>query len=763
MLGVGVGKYQIKSLAIIVACLLTGQMAYAEDDSVKKKDEKIDEKAIIDLSKVVVAANVTNIMGIEPGVSKGEVGKGSINQTQMDIIQANNMASALDKVPGVTMSGSHRPGGQTINIWGMGSSKDVPITLDGALKTFDKYQQGTLYVDPDIVKQVSVNKGDFDPASMNGAFGGSIQMKTKDATDFLKDNQNLGAYIKYGHHGNNDQNNYSAAIYGQTKNQVLDGLIYVTKTDANNYELGNGDVYKDTSYKQKSLLLKGNIHFSAESKLTLSYSDTRYKGWMPPAAKSGNTQNYDPNDDYARKRRLVYRDQKDQTYSANFEYLPVDNPYINFKADIAYSKTSQYDQKVKPGAGQKAPISILGMFGRESWIDYKNTTVHLSNKSVLKSSWIEHHITVGAQYVRKEQNSLMFHDGSKKYLSEEFNYGYFTVPYLPAGRQTVTSAYVNDDIKIGYLTISPSLRYDYVRNQSFGNVAGYSSTNPVDGHDYRSVSYDGLTSKIGLYWQQSDAWALFADYSHSWRAPNIDEQYTVQGKGVRGPNGTSRYLGKEKLNAFRIGGLVSLQNVMSEGDLLSVKVTAFQNKVKNEVIRKIGAKYCESHYVTGSYSGCGKPMGAFHNGPGYTIKGIELEAKYDSEYIFGGLAATTMKGRRIGSEVNNWAEGKSWIRDIPPRELTATLGFNVPKYNLSLGWEGQFVRKQTRTAAKLKYPLTPGYSVHNLFMVYQPFGEKDLKVNLTINNLFNKNYTPYLSEGIPSPGRDIRLSVSYQF
>ena len=769
MLGVGIGKYQIKPLSIIVACLLTGQMVCAEDDSVKKKDENINGQEAINLSQVVVQVESQSIIGMDQGLGASEVGKSTLNQTQLDIIQGSNMASVLDKMPGVTMGGSPRPGGQVLNIWGMSDTQSVPIMVDGALKTFGKYRQGTLFVDPDLIKNVTVNKGAFSPEIGNGGFGGNVQLTTKDAKDFLKDNQNLGAFIKYGHHSNNDQNNYTAAIYGQTKNQVVDGLIYYTNSQSNDVRLADHEKYRGSSMDQYSYLAKSNIYLGEEAKLTLSASNTQYKGWMPFAAMGGNTIIVDPDNDYDWKRRIFYRDQRDKNYSANFEYVPSDNPLINFKADVAYSETKQHDQKIAPMAGQKPPSVSLSTFGKENWTTYKNTNIHLRNSSIFNTGEVQHKVTVGLQYLRKQQTATMFYD-SGKYGSPEFNNGYFTPPYLPAGRQTIMSAYIADEIKLGDFTITPSLRYDHVKNQSFGNIAGYASKDPKDGHDYRPVKYEGFSPRLSVYWQPNDTWALFTDYSHSWQSPNIHDQYTVQAAGTSGPNGTSRDLGKEKLRALRFGGMLNLQNVIVSEDRLTFQATAFQNKVKNEVIRKIGAIYCEEHHVTGNNKVCGKPMSAYHNGPGYTIKGLELDLKYDSEYIFGGLAATIIKGKRIGSPRNIWQENGTWMRDIPPRELTATIGFNIPQYNFSMGWQSKMVRKQTRSpvtldpkAGALSYPLTPGYSVHNIFMVYQPYGDKGPKVNLTVDNLFNKNYSPYLSEKVPAPGRDIRLSVSYQF
>lgn len=766
------GKCRSKVSAMVVSLLFTlsfthadeSKMAAAPSESVPK--EALDE---VNLGSVTVLGEFTNLVGITDGISQGEIGKSQLNQAQLDVIQASNMGAVLDKIPGVSMSGSPRPGGQNINIWGMSESRNVPITIDGALKTFDKYRQGSLYVDPDLVKQVTVNKGAFSADVGNGGFGGNVQLETKDAQDFLKPDQNIGAYLKYGFHTNNEQKNYTGAVFGQSKNGMVDGLIYFSRADSRDVELADKQKYRGSALDQNSYLIKSNIYFSQESQLTLSHANTHFKGWMPFAAMGGNTITSDPNNEYDWKRRIFYRDQKDQSYSAKFEYLPADNPWVNLKMDAAYSQTKQHDQKVAPKEGEKAPSILLSTFGKENWTTYKNSSLHLRNTSHFTTAWAEHHVTVGVQYLRKQQDALMFYD-SGKYGSEEFNHGYFTPPMLPAGRQTVLSAYVNDEIKIGNFTVTPSLRYDHVKNRSFGNVEGYHSTDPVDGHDYRPVSYSGLSPRLALYWQPSESLALFADYTRSWQSPTLHDQYIVQAKGISGPNGTSRGLGKEKLSAFRLGGLMNLQNILMEDDLLALSATYFNNKVKDEVIRKIGAIYCESHHLSGDSKSCGKPMSSYHNGPGYTIQGLELSAKYDSEYLFGGLSATVIKGKRIGSPRNIWSEKDSWMRDIPPRELRATIGFNLPSHHFSMGWESAFVRKQDRTplvtdpkAGALSYPLTAGYSVHSLFMTYSPDGLYGPKIHLMIDNIFNKQYAPYLSERVEAPGRDIRLSISYQF
>ena len=545
-------------------------------------------------------------------------------------------------------------------------------------------------------------------------------------------------------------------------------MLYFSRTAAKDIRLADETRYRGSAMQQNSYLVKANFRPTEESKLTLTLADTRYKGWMPFAAISENTINVASDDEYEWKRRVFYRDQRDKTYSLTGEYNSIDNPWLNLKGEIAYSETKQHDQKIAPRPGQKPPSISIATFGKENWFTFKNTNIHLRNNSEFKVGSIGHNLLVGVQYQRKKQQGIIFHDAGD-YGGPDFNYGYFAPLQMAPGRQTVTSLYINDDIKIGEFTITPSLRFDHVKNEAFARVPGYSSTDPKDKHDFRSVNYQGFTPRLGVYWQPNETAALFADYTHGWQAPTVDEMYTVQRKGTSGPNGTSRELRKERLKALRVGGMLNFNNIFDEYDQLTLSATLFKNKVSDEVVRKIGGEYCEAGRG-GNKRDCPKPMSAYHNGPGYTIKGIELEAKYDSEYIFGSLSASMLKGERIGSPRDIWFEKNTWMRDIPPRELRATLGFNIPSMNFSAGWQGNFVRKQDRTpsvtdsdAKAWSFKTTSGYAVHGVFMSYAPKGSYGPKFHLTIDNIFNKAYAPYLNDQIESPGIDLRLSVSYQF
>lgn len=700
--------------------------------------------------------------------NRNMVGKSIFNQDNLDKLQENNVANVLDKMPGVGMVGSPRPGGQKINIWGMSKSVDVPITVDGALKTFDKYRQGSVFIEPELIKQVTVGKGSHDASIGNGGFGGNVKLETKDASDFLKDDQSIGALVKYSRHSNNKQNTYSAAIFGQTDNKIIDTLFYFTKRDADNVKRPDGSKFLYSAYSQDSYLLKGNIRPTNEQKITWSMMQSSHDGWEPMAAMRDEMAYPTKEEvdkygwDKAWQRKLLYRDQKDRSASLAYEYIPMDNELIDLKARITFSETKQHD--LRP---EHASNFMSGNLGNENWVKYKNINFDLNNTSIISLNMIEHAIKVGVQYQKMKQNIWMF--DKSKIDKQDYNFGYYEPAYMPSGNQESKSIFLEDSMKIGNITITPSLRYDHIRNQGNGNILSiYQNPDPQYGQDYSKKNYSGFTPRLGLYWQANSNIALFMNYSLAWRAPTIDEQYTVQSSKVS-TSGSSQNLDKEKMKSLIFGSVMNFNHLFVEDDSLQLRATFFHNRGKNEIFRNRGIM-CHEQSIDNNIS-CPLPRTNYRNLTGYTIKGFELESFYNSTYVFAGLSFSTMKGMRDNSLRDPWFEQKTWLIDIPPRKATATLGFNIPQWNFSAGWRGEFIRRQDRSPSEQdplsglwELPKSKGYPLHSLFASWQPKSHwGDTKVNLTIANLFNKEYRPYLGEAVSGTGRDIRVTFSHQF
>lgn len=699
--------------------------------------------------------------------TKNLVGASVLDQNQLDSIQANNVASLLDYLPGTSMVGSPRPGGQKINIWGMSGPEDVPVTVDGSLKTFDKYRQGSVFIEPELIKKVTVNKGPHSPEVSNGGFGGSVKLDTKDASDFLKDGQNFGGLVKYSHASNNIQNTESGALYGQTDNKMFDFLGYYTNRNAHDIKRPDGTRFVFSAYEQHSALLKGNIRPAPDHKISWSVMDSKHSGWEPFAAMRDDMPYPSQAEinkyglDEAWKRKLVYRHQTDRNISVGYEYTP-DNPLIDLSARLSYSKTEQHDKRPDTATNFQS-----GNLGSESWINYKNTLFELKNISEINTKWAKHTVQVGLEYQHKTQHALML--DKTKLKNPDYNFGIYEPYYLPSGRQNLIGGYVKDDIQIHSLTISPSLRYDWVQNKGYGNRAKkmYQNPDPIYGQDYSAKSYAGFSPRLDLFWQQTKNLGWFANYAHVWRSPSVDQQYESQFISSH-VTGTSRDLQKERMNALSLGSVLDFKSLLTDDDHAQLRLTYFHNRGKNEIFKRRGVN-CYAAKLDPN-ADCGKPLGNNRNLPGYTIQGFEVEGNYNSEYWFAGLSLSSMKGQRDHSMRDPWFDQKTWIAEIPPRKATATLGFNIPSHHFSAGWRGIFIRRQDRSpkdadpmAAIWSLPKSKGYAIHSVFAQWEPWKDKGPKINLTVDNLFNRKYYPYLGESVSGTGRDIRISIMQQF
>ncbi|MGF2878755.1 TonB-dependent hemoglobin/transferrin/lactoferrin family receptor [Acinetobacter johnsonii] len=702
-------------------------------------------------------------------------GQSVLNQKAIDRYQANNVAQLLDHMPSVSSAGSPRPGGQTINILGQGGVADVPITLDDSVKSFDKYRQGSVFIEPEILKKITVDKGPHNVEVGNGGFGGKVTLETKDPADLLGENKNIGAFVKYSRFSNNSQNTYTGAVYGRADNGLVDGLFYYTNRDSGDVKRPDGSKFLYSAQEQDTYLAKFNFYPADRHKISLNAMRSGHKGWEPFAAMRDQDAVPSQADiakygyDEAWKRRLVYRDQKDTSYSAGYEFNPEFNPYINFKAVASYSKTFQHDKRLPSVNGSSA------LLGNESWVNYTNTALKISNISDIDSKYGRHKLKVGAQYQKMEQNSLIFDKSNAS--KPDYNFGYYEPNYMPAGDQQMLSAFVEDQYQFNHIIITPSLRYDHIVNNGKPNRASRYN-DPLAGHDYSSKIYTGWSPRLAMSWAQTDNLTWFANVSKTWRAPRVDEQYYVQSAATN-VSATSRYLLPEKMLAVRIGNEMNFDDLFTDDDHLQVRLTYHRNRGSDEIFRN-RSTFCQAQAEnnantgTGSISDCNGNYhhGFYRNVTDYTIKAYEAEAFYNQPTWFTGLTYSYIRGQRDNSPVNPWFDQKTWMTDIPPKKATATLGVNVPEHHLTMGWRGIFVAAQDRSlsdndksiaASSFSLPKTKGYSLHSVYADWQPIGEKGPVLNFSIDNLFNRDYKMYLGEYMTGTGRDYKLSISQKF
>lgn len=703
-------------------------------------------------------------------LSSDTVGRSYLSREDVASQQASNVAALLDTLPGVDLSGSARPGGQSLNIWGFNKVQDVKVIVDGAPKGFEKYRQGSVFIEPELIKSLEVNKGPHTALYGNGGFGGVVSIETKDAKDLLRAGEQIGGLIKYSHHTNNREHDGTLALYAASEDGRFDGLAYYTQRHADDLKKPDGTPFRFSAMDTPSALAKLNFRPTDGQVITVSAMQSKSTGWVPFAAMGEDVAT--PTEAEIKKygwegawqRKVLYRDQQDDTASIKWRYQPSGNPLLNLTASYAHSKTRQHDRRPDTAAQG----SFLGSLGNESWASYRDELAELRNESAFSTGALVHVLTVGGQLHQNRRETLMYYPSSTALKDPSYNYGYFQPYYMPGGRQDTRAAFVQDAVSYDSLTVTAALRYDEVESEGTPNLATrYNSPNPLAGHDYRTVIYRGLSPRLGLFWKTSEGSALFADLSRTWRAPTIDELYTTQyyvsASNSSNVPGTSRQLERERILASRLGAMFSGRNLLSAGDDGLLRITLFHNRVRQAINLQRGT------YYFGYQSGMPVPAALpnYRNLPGYHSEGLELEGFYNTPRLFASLSLAVQHGKRDGSQNNPWAEDEP-ISAIAPAKLISQLGLKFPAWGAAIGWQGRFVAAQHKVLPLgnvYRLPPSAGYGLHGLFASWQgrEGALQGLEARLTVDNLFDKTYQPYLSEAVTGVGRNVKLSLAKFF
>ena len=137
------------------------------------------------------------------------------------------------------------------------------------------------------------------------------------------------------------------------------------------------------------------------------------------------------------------------------------------------------------------------------------------------------------------------------------------------------------------------------------------------------------------------------------------------------------------------------------------------------------------------------------------IEGVELEAGYESDTLFGAATYSRLRG-------DDLVQGDP-LGDIPEDKATATIGYKWPSHGVRAGWRTIYYSGQERVPAGTE-AVSGEKFIHDIFVSWTP-KDKDLeglRVDFGVDNLFDKDYQRFLSE-LREAGRNAKLSLSYKF
>jgi hemoglobin/transferrin/lactoferrin receptor protein len=593
-------------------------------------------------------------------------------------------------IPGVDMSGGPRRSAQDINIRGFGGQR-VVTTIDGARQNFEAGHKGRVYMDPDLLKQVEVLKGPASTLYGSGAIGGVLAMTTKDAADYL---DGATGYMLRGKVG------YSSAarerLTGVTQAgkpvEQFDYVANLTYRDGSNIQQGGGRELASSATDTHSGLFKVGINPVENHRIGMSYQFMHERGDMPNLSDENITSSAPG----------VHRSIDTQTTNFSYGFKSPENTWLNPTVRAYQTKVNIKDDRL-----QSSPSP--GNTPRFDRTDFLTTGFDLFNTSRFDTGFGQHAITYGTEYFMND--AVAYRNGNPR-------------PEFPRGRQDVLGFYVQDEITMGAVSVTPGIRYDKFDASSAG---------------FKENSESDVSPRLGAVWRVTHWASLFASYAEGFRAPTLLELF-VSGAHIPGQVNfiSNPDLKPEKTETYEAGPRFKFENVLMERDKLRLAGTYFTTEASDFI------------ELTGSVP---PSTGArYVNIPTVNVDGVELEAMYDTPRMFAGAGYARIRG-------TNESTGGG-VNSIPPDKLTLTAGGKAPTYDLIYGARSEIADRQDRIGDL--GTKTGGYAIHGVFASWLPSTGilNGMRVDVGIDNIFDKAYRRHLT-ALYDEGRDYHGAVSY--
>lgn len=288
----------------------------------------------------------------------------------------------------------------------------------------------------------------------------------------------------------------------------------------------------------------------------------------------------------------------------------------------------------------------------------------------------------------------------------------------------VKGIYIQDDIYItDALLLSGGMRYDdYELENEFANT---------------QYSEDDVSHNIGLNFHFTENFSAFASYAEAFKGPLAQDAFKV------GFTSNAADLKPEKAENIEFG--VAYDSISWFGS-----AKAYRSEIQDV----IGVSPSNRNL--------------FDNIGDLDSDGYILEVGHRWKSVMARLSYHYNDAEVDGVEAN--AYDHNGIANTVRDTVIVSMDYQYdPQWNF--GWNARFVKGRDNVESSLGEVDQPGFGVHDLYVQWTPSTTEDVRIGLALRNVLDKDYLDHSSvanyEGILSgynePGRDVRLSVAWQF
>lgn len=721
------------STAVLMATAARADDVRPEADAVEVDKVTVtatrSEKA---LSKAPASVTVISAQEIEDGLIKDI----------KDLVRDEPGVSVRSAPARFTAAGAStgRDGNAGFNIRGLEGNR-VLIVVDG-VRVPDSFAFGAQsvgrgdHVDLDTLKSVEIVRGPASALYGSDGLAGSVSFITKDPSDIVKAGQTFAGRARVGY-ASADQS-WTESVLLAAQSGRWEGLLTYTRRDGEGQKTAgtnaSANIDRTTANPEdnQSNAILGKLIYSPNDnnriRLTVDHLD-RDVDWTvlsaiakPPLAATsvvGMTA-FDK----------VKRDR-----------VSVDHRFDGGQGLIDTAHTTLYWQESTTRQFSAEDRNTAADRTRDATFENRVFGASVELHSLFDQGAVTHDVVWGGDASITRQSGTR--DGTVPPAGETF-----PAKAFPTTDFTLAGLYVQDEIKVGRLTLYPALRFDYYKLDPKADPLFHASTaGQSDSH---------LSPKLALVWEASDLVTVFANAATGFKAPSPSQVNT----GFSNPVSNYQSISNPDLKPETSQTLEAGVRLGRDGWRLSV--SGFTGEYDD---------FIEQVQVAGNFTAANPAVYQYVNLSGVTISGAEAKG---SVVLGAGFTARAGVAYAKGSSK---ARGVSTpLVSIDPLKITGGVAYRAPSGRF--GGDLAVIHSDRKAASRTGLTCTGGCFTPPAFTVADATAwwavTDAVTVRAGVFNLTDEKYwwwadarglsdTSTVKDAYSQPGRNYSVSLALKF
>ena len=642
---------------------------------------------------------------------------GIIDRERIDDRLPQQLDELFEGIPNLRFDSGARRNSDQPNIRGIGAA-GVLILLDGARQSFLSGHDGRLFLEPELIARIEVQRGPASALYGSGAMGGVISIETVSGETLGAGGRSWGGAVKSSFQSVNDEWLAKALGYGHGEKLALTGAVAFRS--GGNIRLGDGSRLQADD---ETLASHAKASWRWREGVVSALSFTGTDIWSREPNNAQGTNMAGPANPLVNRRITARSLTLKQTIAPRGVTGLIDLEMTGFVA----STRNREDQIDSP---------------RLTFRDLDSLGLRVENRSLL----------LGEPGTERMLRLVL---GGEIYGDEQTGFDSTTpanaLSGVPNARTTFAGLFAQIEAEaatpLGRVLFIPGVRWDRFRNRRPGKAT------PAE---------DAVSPKLGVSWFPHEHLLLFASWAESFRAPNMNEVFNEGihfriplGPFVEAPNFfvPNPDLKPESGRTVEAGAGYDGPLGLREGDRLRLKGSYFHAKIDDLIDLDVTVAFTPGCFVPG-LGLCSSGTSRFVNRNDARLKGVELELAYETERLALRASYATLRGR-------DRATG-AFLGLLLPDTFYADAALRWPSLDLKTGLRVEIAKAMRRVNDPGR--IRPGFEKLDIYVSWTPADGPlaGLRVDFGIDNLGDETFSR-VAAGATAPGRNIKLAIGYRF